>query len=121
MQWENVTDEQLINEVRKRGYIIKDAAVTMTRDDILRMAQEASDGVLSYDAEGRWILSEQEVIQLAASVAAAEREACAKICDETRYTGYVPAEDGGARQYYDAAAEDCAEQIRARGEQEQPR
>ena len=52
---------------------------------------------------------------------AAEREACAKICDETRYTGYVPAEDGGARQYYDAAAEDCAEQIRARGEQEQPR
>ena len=46
----------------------------------------------------------------------AEREACAKICDETRYTGYVPAEDGGARQYYDAAAEECAERIRARGE-----
>lgn len=57
----------------------------------------------------------------AALVAAAEREACAKICDETRYTGYVPAEDGEARQYYDAAAEDCAEQIRARGEQEQPK
>ena len=46
----------------------------MTRDDIIRMAYEASDGVLSYDAEGRWILSEQEVIQLAALVAAAERE-----------------------------------------------
>ena len=56
----------------------------MTRDDIERMAYEASDGVLSYDAEGRWILSEQEVIQLAALVAAAEREACAKLCDELR-------------------------------------
>ena len=46
----------------------------------------------------------------------AEREACAKICDETRYTGYVPAEDGEARAYYDAAAESCAKEIRARGE-----
>lgn len=35
MQWENVSDEQLINEVRKRGYIIKDAAITMTREELL--------------------------------------------------------------------------------------
>ena len=54
----------------------------MTRDDIKRMAFEASGGVLSYDAEGRWILSEQEVIRLAALVAAAEREACASIADQ---------------------------------------
>ena len=53
----------------------------MTRDDIIRMAFEASGGVLSYDAEGRWILSEQEVIRLAALVAAAEREACAEMCE----------------------------------------
>ncbi len=46
----------------------------MTRDDIIRMAYEASDGVLSYDAEGRWILSEQEVIQLAALVAAEKEQ-----------------------------------------------
>jgi len=58
----------------------------------------------------------QKLPKLVAEAVAAEREACAKICDETRYTGYVPAEDGGARQYYDGAAEDCAEQIRARGE-----
>ena len=42
----------------------------MTSDDIIRLAYKVSDGVLSYDAEGRWILSEQEVIQLAALVAA---------------------------------------------------
>ena len=53
----------------------------MTRDDIIRMAFEVSGGVLSYDAEGRWILSEQEVIQLAALAVAAEREACAKVCE----------------------------------------
>ena len=53
----------------------------MTRDDIIRMAYKVSDGVLSYDAEGRWILSEQEVIQLAALAVAAEREACAKVCE----------------------------------------
>ena len=81
----------------------------MTRDDIIRMAYEASDGVLSYDAEGRWILSEQEVIQLAARVAAAEREACAKVCEELfqitpPYTTYAE------------AAQDCAAAIRARGE-----
>ena len=76
----------------------------MTGDDIIRMAYEASDGVLSYDAEGRWILSEQEVIQLAALVAAAEREACAKVCDELRD------EDG-----FEPYGTECAAAIRARG------
>ena len=42
------------------------------------MAYKVSDGVLSYDAEGRWMLSEQEVIQLAALVAAAEKELIAQ-------------------------------------------
>lgn len=79
----------------------------MTHDDIIRMALEHFGVVLKP--------SDLEV-KLAVLAVAAEREACAKICDETRYTGYVPAEDGEARQYYDAAAEDCAEQIRARSE-----
>ena len=43
----------------------------MNRDDIERMAFEASGGMLSYDAEERWTLNEQEVIRLAALVAAA--------------------------------------------------
>ncbi len=78
----------------------------MTRDDIIRMAYEASDGVLSYDAEGRWILSEQEVIQLAALVAAAEREACAKVCEKMLGI-FHPTEVITTR---------CAKAIRARGE-----
>ena len=90
----------------------------MTRDDIIRMAQECQLIGMRPHLDG---IYQESLERFAALVAAAEREACAKICDETRYTGYVPAEDGGARQYYDAAAEDCAEQIRARGEQEQPR
>ena len=79
----------------------------MNRDDIIRMAYEVSDGVLSYDAEGRWILSEQEVIRLTALVAAAEREACAKVCFDM------------AQQHNDirsAALEMASEYIRARGE-----
>ena len=79
----------------------------MTRDDIIRMAFEVSDGVLSYDAEGRWILSEQEATRFAALVAAAEREACAKVCD---------ARGIGDHNREDQEAKRCAEAIRARGE-----
>jgi hypothetical protein len=48
---------------------------------------------------------------------AAEREACAKVCDGIRYSGYCPPEDGGAPRYYNDAAEECADAIRARGNQ----
>ena len=44
-----------------------------------------------------------------------EREACAKVCDGIRYSGYVPPEDGAAAIYYDDAASECAAAIRARG------
>jgi hypothetical protein len=43
-----------------------------------------------------------------------EREACAKVCDGIRYSGYVPPEDGAAASYYDDAASECAATIRAR-------
>jgi hypothetical protein len=94
----------------------------MTSDDIIRMAYEASDGVLSYDAEGRWILSEQEVIQLAALVAAAEREACleaVKRAKEHQIIWYpkgstINANDIG--EIYAFQHERCAAAIRARGE-----
>ena len=45
----------------------------MTSDDIIRMAREA--GLLGLDAEGR-------LERFAVLVAAAEREACAKVCEE---------------------------------------
>ncbi len=61
----------------------------MNRDDIIRMAREASGGMLSYDAEGNWRLNETEVAHFAALVAAAEREKVAAWMTERSYaTGH---------------------------------
>jgi|SanBayMetagenome_1026888.scaffolds.fasta_scaffold11962_2 hypothetical protein len=53
----------------------------MNREDIIRMAREAANGMLSYDAEGEWRLSAAEVERFANLVAAAEREACAAMVE----------------------------------------
>jgi len=55
----------------------------MNKDDIIRMAQEAGfafDGVNTRIP--LWISRPEELERFAALVAAAEREACAKVCDE---------------------------------------
>jgi len=76
----------------------------MTRDDIIHMARESqrerfSDG-------GYWFSMEvRDLAVFAALVAAAEREACAKVCDELRD------EDG-----FEPYGTECAAAIRARGE-----
>ena len=82
----------------------------MNRDDIIRMAREATDGPCPYDnGSVTWSFTKPELERFAALVAAAEREACARVCEETnsasfRETG-CPAEGG-----------ECAAVIRARGE-----
>jgi hypothetical protein len=79
----------------------------MTRDDIIHMARESqrerfSDG-------GYWFSMEvRDLAVFAALVAAAEREACAKACEET-YTGEEAFHDW-------PTPEMCAAAIRARGE-----
>jgi hypothetical protein len=75
------------------------------RDDIIRMAREA--GVSKpWDQEPvEWKTLER----FAALVAVAEREACAKVCDERAATHPI----GGDEQ---CEAEDCAATIRARGQ-----
>lgn len=65
----------------------------MTREEIMKMAQEFRHG-LSVSA-----------LNFAYLVAAAEREACAKVC-EARYMGDLTREDMEAKR--------CAEAIRAR-------
>ena len=76
----------------------------MTRDDIIRMAQEAGFEIEKtlYGpvpcVDGRGI--DDRLERFAALVAAAEREACAKVCD-----GWMHANGN-----------DCAAAIRARGE-----
>ena len=71
----------------------------MTRDDITRMAREA--GFVGFDGENKCLR------EFAALVVAAEREACAQICD---YIWATSAEDFGD------GADRCGDAIRARGE-----
>lgn len=74
----------------------------MTRDDIIRMAKEAG---LTLSSFCRWSAYSDDLERFAALVAAAEREACAKLCDELRD------EDG-----FEPYGTECAAAIRARGE-----
>jgi len=81
----------------------------MNRDDIIRMAREA--GLTDPDL-GPWTIdygdAENAITYFAALIAAAEREACAKVCDDL-----VLAYPGRA----DLTVKQCADAIRARGEQ----
>ena len=72
----------------------------MTRDDIIRMAREAGfDDFFTRDLA---------LERFANLVAAAEREACARVCEETTasWSQYI----------YNSGCIDCAIAIRARGE-----
>ena len=73
----------------------------MTKDDIIRMAREAGGGLscIAEPLEHPWKFSESELMRFAVLVAAAEREACAKVCEEPGWN----------------AADWCAKAIRARG------
>ena len=75
----------------------------MTKDDIIRMAREVY-GETDFHESALFHLT-----QFAALVAAAEREACAKLCDEELFACCW---DDDAQ----AVAEHLAEAIRARGQ-----
>jgi hypothetical protein len=79
----------------------------MTRDDIIRMAREAGllphpENIVYQDP-----MFEGRIKTFAALVAAAEREACAKVCDD------IDAEYEGE----DVLATWCAAAIRVRGQE----
>ena len=83
----------------------------MTRDDIIRMAKEVGFNQVLATTAGAdvWIddgFYVEELERFTALVAAAEREACAKVCDD------IDAENDGL----DMLATVCADAIRARGE-----
>ena len=69
----------------------------MTRDDIIRMAREAGWSQKDIDS----------LLYIVETVAAAEREACAKLCDELHWPWHI-GENSGPKE--------CAAAIRARGE-----
>jgi hypothetical protein len=84
----------------------------MTKEDIIRMAREADiEFDLIDEDEGQiWYITSKGLERFAALVAAAEREACAKVCDER--VGYWQRDDN--RRDED---ESCAAAIRARGQE----
>jgi len=82
----------------------------MDREEIIRMAREA--GLGDTGVRGAFIFFQpgtNGLERFAALVAAAEREACAKVCDAVQKKN----EDDGAWMW---EARNCAAAIRARGE-----
>jgi len=81
----------------------------MNREDIIRMAIEAGLNLYVND------LTEKQYIEVverfAALIASAEREACAKVCEE----GIANADDWNSA-HWDQACENRAWAIRARGQ-----
>jgi hypothetical protein len=82
----------------------------MTRDDITRMAREAGFTDASFC---RWSAYTDDLYRFAALVAAAEREACAKVC-ETMWHEWLDSPEENEPNKPDA--EDCYRAIRTRGE-----
>ena len=85
----------------------------MTRDEITRMAREA--GFVGMDGLHKGLC------RFAALVAAAEREACAKVCEKTsdEYDENEGLKYAELRTDAATGGRDCASAIRARGEKGQ--
>lgn len=81
----------------------------MNRDDIIRMAREAQGEALNY---GMWSMHVEDLERFATLVAAAEREACAKVCDEKVAAEYATGKVDHNEMGWTQA---CAIAIRARG------
>ena len=84
----------------------------MTRDDIIRMAKQAAEetGTL---VPTEW--NDPLLERFAALVAAAEREACAKVCEKMADNIYSNSHEDSQPMPH-AVAKFCADAIRARGE-----
>ena len=76
--------------------------MTITDDEIIKLAREAGFEILDDEIgiNDRWHIQTDLIKRLICVVAAAEREACAKVCDWLTY----------------ADGDQCAVAIRARGE-----
>ena len=90
----------------------------MTRDDIIRMAREAGltesnhhSKILVRHSNGSWVDVEQVLTRFAALAADAEREACAKACENVaeEYRGTTWGKKA------EKICDNCADAIRARG------
>jgi len=92
------------NELDKMIQRVKDTR----RDDIIRMAREARGYPAAPTDGSLWMFSESHLERFAALVAAAEREACVRVCEENA--------DDDTEGEWDSACISCANHIRARGQ-----
>jgi len=82
----------------------------MNRDDVIGMVREIADKTAVDPVHGDpplIVVSPDEMIRFAKLAQAAEREACAKLCEE------MP---DSWRQDFDDGCKACAKEIRARGQ-----
>ena len=90
----------------------------MTREDIIRMAREAGFTVRNFDDSDEvmdgdnWHTQTEFVEDFARIVAAAEQEACAKVCEDMKLEWE---DQPNIAQAEIATLKECAEAIRARG------
>jgi hypothetical protein len=86
----------------------------MNRDEIIKMARESNMDIDNDGSEWGSIITAEpaDLERFAALVAEAEREACAKVCDEIRHPWGFSAETPE----WCRGTEHCAEAIRARGQ-----
>jgi len=88
----------------------------MTQDDIIKLARESGLGKVfdehAHEYRDSWFENSEypELLAFAALVAALEREACAKLCDDKHRTWRWDNEADSA-----SGPRDCAAAIRARG------
>ena len=86
----------------------------MTRDDILRLADKHA----TLTAGWMFSVPDMEDFYKHAYEAgvAAEREACAKVCEKEQFELTQDVAGKNGLQHFDAGCRSCAEMIRARGE-----
>ena len=83
----------------------------MNKDDIIRMAREAG-GYTTEHYPDEWRLDVDDLDRFADLVAAAEREACAQVCEAIAQEMY---DQGEGPTGYISWVADCHSRIRARG------
>jgi hypothetical protein len=82
----------------------------MNRDEYVILFHKLELNLVAFK---RLLDCDEEVLKLVNAAIAAEREACAKVCDDLPVPPYVPDNDA---HIWDLTCVDCAEAIRARGQ-----
>ena len=85
----------------------------MNKEDIIKMAREAGAIPIHKDYSQKALVGNENIERFAALVAAAEREACAKVCDDI-FRHWIQTDPD--EKFATPDADDCARAIRERGE-----